>query len=134
MTGRPGLDQKVTQKVIEELLKRGRFDVVQESTGVDALVEGELTSYREDLQGIAGAAGDVDLRTQGGQYAITLTGRVKYSKVGKTDPIWSTEAFSRSDTFAADTTGGTLVDSDQAVDRLVSVFARELVAEMLEAF
>ena len=31
--------------MIEELLKRGRFDVVQEATGVDALVEGELTSY-----------------------------------------------------------------------------------------
>ncbi|HUG53747.1 MAG TPA: hypothetical protein VMR21_09100, partial [Vicinamibacteria bacterium] len=29
-TGRPGLDQTITQKVIEELLKRGRFDVVQD--------------------------------------------------------------------------------------------------------
>jgi hypothetical protein len=133
-TGRPGLDQKVTQKVIEELLKRGRFDVVQESAGVDAVVDGELTSYREDLQGIGGVVGDVDLRTQGGRFAITLTGRVKYSKTGKTEPIWSTDSFSRSDSYDADTTGGTLVDSDQAVDRLVSVFARELVAEMLEAF
>ena len=34
-TGRPGLDQKITQKVIEELLKRGRYDVVSDTTGVD---------------------------------------------------------------------------------------------------
>ena len=30
-TGKPALDQKITQKVIEELLKRGRFDVVQDA-------------------------------------------------------------------------------------------------------
>src|SRR6185295_7499641 len=35
-TGKLGLDQKVTQKVTEELLRRGRFDVVPQATGVDA--------------------------------------------------------------------------------------------------
>ena len=45
-TGKPGLDQKITQKVIEELLKRGQFDVVPDATGVDAIVEGEILSYR----------------------------------------------------------------------------------------
>ena len=44
-SGKALLDQKVTQRVIEELLRRGRFDVVQERTGVDALVEGELLRY-----------------------------------------------------------------------------------------
>ena len=29
-TGKPLLDQKITQRVIEELLRRGRFDVVQD--------------------------------------------------------------------------------------------------------
>ena len=45
VTGKPALDQKITQRVIEELLRRGRFDVVQERSGVDALVEGELIRY-----------------------------------------------------------------------------------------
>ena len=38
-TGRAGLDQRITRGVSEELLKRGRFDVVQSAAGVDALVE-----------------------------------------------------------------------------------------------
>ena len=37
-TGRRDLDQKITLKVIEELQKRGRFTVVQEEVGVDAVV------------------------------------------------------------------------------------------------
>jgi len=44
-TGKPGLDQKITLRVIEELLKRGRFTVVQDTTGVDAIVEGEILTY-----------------------------------------------------------------------------------------
>ena len=32
-TGKAGLDQKVTQKVVEELLRRGRFDVVPDTPG-----------------------------------------------------------------------------------------------------
>ena len=41
-TGRTGLDQLVTDHVIEELLRRGRFEVVQTTEGVDAIVEGHL--------------------------------------------------------------------------------------------
>jgi hypothetical protein len=134
-TGRPGLDQKVTQAVIEELLKRGHFDVVPESTGVDAVVEGELTAFSEQLVGLAGtSAAAADLRAQGGRYAITLVARVKYSKVGASEPIWSTDNFSRSDSYDAPSATENLVESDQAIDRLVSVFARDLVGEMLEAF
>ena len=43
-TGKLGLDARITAAVVTELLKRGRFTVVKESTGVDAVVEGEITS------------------------------------------------------------------------------------------
>ena len=43
-SGKLGLDTRVTQAVMEELLKRGRFTVVREITNVDAVVEGDILS------------------------------------------------------------------------------------------
>jgi hypothetical protein len=48
-TGKPNLDQIITRKVIEELLRKGRFDVVQQATGVDAVVDGEKTATNEPM-------------------------------------------------------------------------------------
>ena len=44
-SGKPGLDSRVTQAVVEELLRRGRFTIVKETTNVDALVQGEIVSW-----------------------------------------------------------------------------------------
>ena len=44
-TGRYDLDSKVTAAVMTELLKRGRFTVVRETSGVDAVVEGNILNF-----------------------------------------------------------------------------------------
>ena len=133
-TAKPALDQKITQKVIEELLKRGHFDVVQTATGVDAVVEGELVSYSVVPVGFS-EEGTGANRTQASRYAITLTARVKYSKVGAEEPIWTTDSFQFRDEYDIGSDPATFFDrEDQALDRLATSFARNLVAAMLEAF
>lgn len=133
-TGKPALEQKISQKVIEELLKRGRFDVVPTATGVDAVVEGELVSYSVIPVGFS-EEGTGDNRTQASRYAITLVARVRYAKVGETEPIWSTDNYSFRDEYDIGADAATFFDrEDQALDRLASSFARNLVAAMLEAF
>jgi hypothetical protein len=133
-TGKPGLDQKITQKVTEELLKRGRFDVVQAATGVDALVEGELASYSVVPVGFS-EEGTGANRTQASRYAITLTAKVRYAKVGEKEPIWSSDSFSFRDEYDIGAEAASFFDrEDQALDRLAASFARNLVAAMLEAF
>jgi hypothetical protein len=138
VTGKPGLDQKITEKVIEELLKRGHFDVIQGSTGVNALVVGEITGYTVAPVGFADPSKTI---TEANRYSITVTARVKYVKEGVTEPIWSNDAFSfkdeydlgRSDQLFPETTG--FFDrEDQAIERLSTDFARTLVTNMLEAF
>ena len=136
-TGRGGLDQKVTQKVIEELLKRGRFDVVQETTGVNAIVEGELTSYRPRPLGITGdTTAGTSTSSQANRYELVLTARVKYYKVGqKENPIWSSDAFSYRDEYDVGDDPNAFFDrEDQSIERLTTLFARNLVSQMLEAF
>lgn len=132
-TGRLGLDQKVTQKVIEELLKRGHFTVMQEREGVDALVEGDLTSFMETPVGFAQGA-TADDRTRANRYRITLTADVAYTKTGSEEPIWSNENVQAYDAYDVSEDSDGLLDSEQAVDRLTTAFARQLVAEMLEGF
>jgi hypothetical protein len=133
-TAKPALDQKITQKVIEELLKRGHFDVLQTATGVDALVDGELVSYSVVPVGFS-EEGTGTNRTQASRYAISLTARVKYSKVGAAEPIWASDSFQFRDEYDIGSDPATFFDrEDQALDRLATSFARSLVAAMLEAF
>ena len=128
---KPGLDQKVTQKVVEALLKRGRFDVVSDSTGVDALVEGEILAYAPRLAGVGQAGG----KSVANSYEVTLTARIRFSKVGAREPIWANEGFSFRDEYDVGDNAQAFFDrEDQAIDRLATSFARSLVAAMLEAF
>jgi hypothetical protein len=128
------LDQKVTQKVIEELLRRGRFEVVPSATGVDAVVEGDLLNYSAVPVGFTGGD-DAQSRSQAGRYAITLTARVRYTKVGATEPIWSSDSFSFRDEYDIGSDAGAYLDrEEQSIERLTTQFARNLVAAMLEAF
>ena len=128
---KPGLDQKVTQKVVEELLKRGRFDVVPDATGVDALIEGEITAYTPRLAGVGQAAG----KSVANSFEVTLTARIRFSKVGAKDPIWANDAFTFRDEYDVGDNAQAFFDrEDQAIDRLATSFARSLVAAMLEAF
>lgn len=137
-TGKPALDQKITQRVIEELLRRGRFDVVQERSGVDALVEGELLRYDAQPVGFSAEAtggGGGTTTTQASRYAITLTAKIRYGKVGETEPIWSNDAFQFRDEYEVGSDPASFFDrEEQAIDRLATSFARSLVATMLEAF
>lgn len=134
-TGKALLDQKVTQRVIEELLRRGRFDVVQERSGVDALVEGELVRYDAQPVGFSEGTAGGTTSTQASRYAITLTARVTYAKTGTPEPIWSSDAFSFRDEYDVGSDPSTFFDrEEQAIDRLATSFARSLVATMLEAF
>lgn len=126
------LDLKITQRVTEELLKRGRVDVVQTIEGVDAIVEGEILSFQETPVGFSGGASG---STTASRYAIVLTVRVKYYKPGEAQPMWQNDAFTYRDEYDLGSDPNAFFDrADQGVDRLALAFARSLVAAMLEAF
>jgi len=130
-TGQTNLDQKITLKVIEELLKRGKIDIVQSVVGVDAIVDGEIVSYQTQPVGFSGGAGS----TTASRYAITLTAKVKYFKPGELLPIWQNDAFVFRDEYDMGSDPSSFFDrQDQGVDRLAQAFARSLVSAMLEAF
>jgi hypothetical protein len=130
-SGKLGLDSRVTQAVIEELLKRGRFTVVKEITNVDAVVEGEVVSWSVVPVSFSGEAGI----TQANRYAIALTASVVYRKIGQQEPLWANDAFSQRDEYDMGENAQSYFDrEEQSIERLAAAFARSLVAAMLEAF
>jgi Lipopolysaccharide-assembly len=134
-TGRPGLDQTVTEKVIEELLKRGRFDVVSDATGVDAVVEGEIVSFRVLPIGFSQEGTGTSASTQASRYALVMRAHVVYRKLGATEPIWENASVqAREEADVGDSSTAFFDRGDQTVDQLASSFAKSLVASMLEAF
>ena len=133
-TAKAGLDEKITNLVIEELLNRGRFQVISETTGADAVVEGTLTRYQARPIGFEDQQRGETTETQASRYAVTLTASVRYAKVGEREAIWETGAFQATDEYDIGDADNFFDREEQAIDRLAEEFARRLVAAMLEAF
>lgn len=130
-TGRVDLDSQVTEAVINELLKKGRFTVVKDRSGVDAVVEGTIEAFNSVPVNFSGDTGS----TQATRYAITIVASVTYRKVGQREPIWENDSFSVRDEYDMDETASTYFDrEEQSVERLSESFAKSLVSAMLEAF
>ena len=102
--------------MIDELLKRGRFDVVTETAGVDAVVEGEILAYNVAPVGFYVLDSGTGT-TQASRYAISLTASVVYRKVGQKEPIWSSDAFSLRDEYDIGDNAAELLRPRGAVDR-----------------
>jgi len=130
-TGRVDLDARVTEAVINELLKKGRFTVVKDRTGVDAVVEGQIELFESVPVNFSSDTGT----SQATRYAITLIASVTYRKTGQREPIWENDAFSVRDEYDMDETASSYFDrEEQSIERLSEVFAKSLVSAMLEAF
>jgi len=130
-SGKPGLDARVTEAVMVELLKRGRFTVVRDTTNVDAVVDGEIQSWTVLPVGFSTDSGVA----QASRYAISLTAKVVYRKIGQTEPIWANDAFSQRDEYDMGQNASTYFDQENlSIERLATAFAKSLVAAMLEAF
>ena len=130
-TGKYDLDSLVTEAVVSELLRRGRFTVVKEATGVDAVVDGEILAF--DVVPINFTySGELTVATR---YAISLSANVTYRKVGQAEPLWADDRYTLRDEYDLDDSADGFFDrEDQSVQRLAESFARGLVAAMLEAF
>jgi hypothetical protein len=134
-SGQPGLDTVVTAAVIEELLKRGRFTVVQDTAGVDAVVDGQITAYLTAPIGYTDTTGGGPSTALASRYTARIVAKVVFRKVGVTEPLWENDSLEQRDEFDLGTTPQTYLDREQdSMQRLADEFARSLVSAMLEAF
>ena len=125
------IERRITERVRSELIGRGKYRVEPTATGVDAVIEGQITSIT------IAPAGTNDQR-QATRYQLVLTARIEFRDVTDNKVIWSNPAMQFREEYEA---SGTVADPNaffgqdvNALDRLAAEFARTLVSAILEAF
>jgi hypothetical protein len=126
------LDRQVTERVRSEFIGRGKWIIVPDTTGVDGLVTGVISSVT-----LTPAA--FNTAQQATRYALTLSASVEFKDMRTNTVLWANpamqyrEEFSLNPTSALDTT--TFLGQDvNARERMANEFARALVSSILEAF
>lgn len=127
------VERKITEKVVGELAGRGRYKVLPDRTGVDAVLTGDILS-------VALSPAAFNEQQQATRYALTLVVRVEFKDL-KTDKIlWSSPGMQFSEQYdvtsvTAGLDAAAFLGQDQnALERLATEFARALVSAILEAF
>lgn len=126
------LDRQITERVRSEFIGRGKWTIVPDTTGVDGLVTGVISSVT--LTPVA-----FNTAQQATRYALTLSASVEFKDMRSNTVLWSNpamqyrEEFPLNPTSALDTT--TFLGQDvNARERMANEFARALVSSILEAF
>jgi hypothetical protein len=126
------LDRQVTERVRSEFIGRGKYAIATDSTGVDGLLTGVISSVA--LTPVA-----FNEAQQATRYALILSASVEFKDMHTNKVIWSNpsmqyrEEFPLNPTSAVDT--NTFLGQDiNARERMANEFARALVSAILEAF
>jgi hypothetical protein len=128
------VEQVVTDKIRNEFIGRGKFDVTADRTGADAVLSGVITSIY--LQPAA-------LTTQQftSRYLFTMTMSVQFTNARTNEVIWSNDALTFREEYDLGTNnatsfqGATFLDQERSsFERISTDLARTVVTAILEAF
>ncbi len=126
------VERRLTERVRSEFIGRGKYTVLPEATGVDAVLNGEITSIALTPAAIVNG--------QATSYVLTLTAKIEFKDLKSDKVLWSNPAMQfreeyqiASSTATPDPT--TFFGQDtNALDRVAQEFARAIVSAILEAF
>ena len=126
------LDRQVTEKVRSEFIGRGKYTIVPDTTGVDGLLTGVISSVT--LTPVA-----FNTAQQATRYALTLSASVEFKDMHTNKVLWANPSMQYREEFALDPTSA--IDTNaflgqdiNARERMANEFARALVSAILEAF
>ena len=126
------LDRQITDRVRSEFIGRGKWTIVPESTGVDGLLTGVISSVTLSPSAFNEAQ-------QATRYALTLSAQVEFKDMRTNTVLWSNPSMQYREEFALNPTSAldtaTFLGQDlNARERMANEFARALVSAILEAF
>ncbi len=128
------VEQILTEKVRAEFIGRGKYQIVTEPAGADAVLTGEVLSISVQPVGFT----EQQLASR---YLFTLTMRVAFTDARTSQVLWSNDALTFREEYELATRSGTalggaeFLDQERsAFDRIASDIARTVVTAILEAF
>jgi len=127
------LETTLTQKVRSEFIGRGKYQILPQADGVDALLTGEVVA-------VSIAPASFNTQQLASRYAITMTARIELRDTRANAVLWENPSLIFRQEYEA-TSGTSAVDpaaffgqDANALDRLGTDFARTIVSTILEAF
>jgi hypothetical protein len=127
------LETLLTQRVRAEFIGRGKYQILPEATGVDALLTGEVTS-------VTITPASFTPQQIASRYAITMTARIELRDIRENKVLWENASVMFRQEYEA-TGGRSAVDPAaffqqdvNTLERMSGEFARTIVSAILEAF
>lgn len=127
------LETLLTQKVRAELIGRGKYQILPQDTGVDAVLVGDVAS-------VSVAPSGFTAQQLASRYTITIVANIQLRDVRENKVLWENPSM----VFRQDydnTSGQSALDSAaffgqevNALDRVSTDFARTIISAILEAF
>ena len=127
------LETSLTEKVRAEFIGRGKYKILPDTGGVDAVLTGDVTAAT--LTPVSFTVGQLASR-----YALTVSARVELKDVRENKTLWENQGlYFRQEYDAQNATTSTdpaafLGQDLNALDRMSTDFARTIVSALLEAF
>jgi hypothetical protein len=127
------LETMLTQKVRSEFIGRGKFQILPDPSGVDALLTGEVTA-------VSIQPASFNPQQLASRYAITMTAKIELRDIRENKILWENPSVMFRQEY--DATGGRSVidpaaffqQDTNALERMSTEFARTIVSAILEAF
>ncbi len=127
------LETMLTQKVRSEFIGRGKYQILPEATGVDALLSGEVTA-------VSVQPASFSTQQLASRYAIQMVAKIELRDMRENKVLWENPSLVFRQEY--DATGGrTVLDpaaffqqDANALERMSTEFARTIVSAILEAF
>ena len=124
----------LTEKIRAEFIGRGRYTVIPDAAGADAVVTGAITNISVQPVGFT----EQQLASR---YLFTLTMRVQFTDSTTGQVLWSNDSLIFRGEYDLRTRGNTQVEATvlleqegPALERLSQDLARHVVSAILEAF
>ena len=128
------VEQLLTERIRSEFIGRGRYAVVTEAVGADAVVSGAVTEISVQPVGFT----DQQLASR---YLFILTMRIQFIDATTSEVLWSNDALTFREEYNLTTRGNTAIEGASflsqergSFERIADDVARSVVTAILEAF
>jgi hypothetical protein len=128
------IELMLTARMRQEFIGRGKYKVIPEATGADAVLTGEITS-------ISASPTRFNDQQQAVSYAVVVVLKMEFRDEQQGKVIWENPALVFREEYDVILLSGTTGDpnlffgsSNNALDRISTDFARTVVSSILEAF
>jgi hypothetical protein len=126
------VEQVLTEKIRTEFIGRGKYTVVPEATGSDAVLTGEIT-------GISAQAVGFNENQLASRYLFIMTMRIQLTDARTSAVLWSNDAMQFREESESNAKGpvdgSAFIDQERSsFDRIAGDVARTVVTAILEAF